>query len=145
MPARNEGHDGEFLVGVFRIVGFSQSDEQITNVNSYVVPKNSREPLPLQFVVRGELVETKHTYGIPPGAEFSLAYKIPPSDRRNIQGVSVEEYLAEYGGFEFIFEYGDGDRETHTVSFTSVREMLLRVKKLKDNAKRPPPAVVRKH
>ncbi len=120
----NEAHDGSLLVGVFRILGYNQSPEPITNVNAYVIPQITEKRLQLRFNTRDGLLDTKDTH-IPagPGTEVPLVYFLPPSDNRHQQGLFVTEYLDKYGGFEFVFEWAGG-KFSHKISYNQVKEML---------------------
>jgi hypothetical protein len=52
-------------------------------------------------------------------AEFAVAYIIPASDSRNRRGISVDEYLRDYGGFEFHFDYDiDGEAQSFSYQFS---------------------------
>lgn len=59
------GGSGFWVVG-YQIAGTNLTDEQLTDINAYVIPKNTGEKITLQFELKdGRLIATTDTRGIP--------------------------------------------------------------------------------
>jgi hypothetical protein len=129
----NDAFDNSgLLVSVFRFVGINRSDVPVTKVQASVQAQLKNEPITLGFVNRNipnksHIVPTSDLF-VEPGAEFSLAWIIPPSDERNKQGISVAEYLKTYGGFNLSIEYVADDKTykfNREFSHAQVKELLV--------------------
>ena len=135
--------DRTFLVGVFTMRGKNITPQTINNISAYVVLKKNGEKLPLVFYTPGDFIDPSDTEGIPPEAEFVLCHRIPPSDPDDLQGVTIQEYLDRYGGFDFYFEY-DGGKDLHfEFTYDFLHEGLSRIEKEIELKNRKPPTVVR--
>jgi hypothetical protein len=140
------GTSGYWIVR-YRFSGVNKTREQLTNINAYILPKNSGEKIALQFEINpNDYIDTQATRGIPPGANFVLASKpFPnPPGRDSALALTVDEYLERYGGFQFVFEYAGG-RFTHDFPYSLVRDLLIASKRQYDRENTPKPRILPKN
>ena len=125
------GGSGFWVVG-YQIAGTNLTDEQLTDINAYVIPKNTGEKITLQFELKdGRLIATTDTRGIPPhdpdrsDVPFVLRGNLPiPNDGRSLPALRVDEYLGMYGGFKFVFGYSGGKPLEYDFPYSDVKSLL---------------------
>lgn len=138
-----EGDKDHFWISRYAIAGYSNSDQQLTNIRAYVVPKNTGEKVFLQF--EGGLA-TADAAGIPPKAQFTLVADFPFKRlivENRPEGLTVEDFLQKLGGFKFVFECDELKPYERDFSYTDLRDKLTAIER-QDREGRNPPTIRRK-
>jgi len=87
------------------------------------------------------LLETRD-HVIPPDAEFQLSYRLPTYDKeKSPQRVPVEEFLANYGGITFVFDYNGNQTFKHEFRYPALRDYLLSRQRDHEQSRKQPPGV----
>jgi hypothetical protein len=138
-------NDTALLISVFRFIGINRTNEPITKVSAWIVTQLTKSAIILGFVNykvpnKDHILPTGELF-VEPGAEFSIAYIIPPTDPRNTQGVTLDGYFARYGGFTLFVEYEFNGQQQFTYEFPykTINAMLEdKQRKWIEQHKKPP-------
>jgi hypothetical protein len=124
-------------IEALQVFGTNKTDRPFKRVRATIVPDMTERKLEMRVNPHGTfLAPSESATLIPPRADFDLMLTIPAKSGDR-QGLPAEQFIAEYGGLKFIFEYDDGQSFTTEFPLTYLEDQISFVEEKTKEQRRP--------
>ena len=111
-------------IDAIMIHGTNKTDKPLKNVRALIVPDMMDQRMEMRVNPHGTILAPEDSAKlIPPRASFDLTVAIPSRSDRP-QGLPAEQFLADYGGLRFIFEYDNGASFGQELSLSYMEDQI---------------------